>query len=242
MIAAAIAVLVQAAGGVGLSVPPPLPPDDVARSQAEAVVQALNSRLLASSSATATLADWCATHRLAADPRIRAEVDRNVHREPSSEQRARLGVAPDEPVAYRHVRLMCGNRLLSVAENWFVPGRLPSATVDLLARTDTPFGAAIRALAPSRRTISAETLWHPLALGRNSASAHDQAGEKRGGCEAVPVELIRHRALVLDRNGTPLAEVVETYRQGLMAFDVPWARVSAKRCADEEERTIRPRK
>lgn len=234
--------LMQGAGGVVPSVPPPIPPDVLARTQAEAIMQTLNGRLLASSSATATLADWCATHHLAADPRIRAVVDRNEHREPSMEQRARLGVGPDEPVAYRHVRLMCGDRLLSVAENWFVPGRLPAEATDVLARTDTPFGTAIRALSPSRRTISAELLWHPLAIGWESKPNPERGGGEEGPCEAVPAELIRHRALVLDKDGKALAEVVETYRRGLMEFDVPWTLVAAKRCAGDRARRIPLRK
>lgn len=239
MIPVAIALFAQAAGGGGASLPPPLPPDRRARTQAEEIVQALNNRLLAGSSATATLADWCAAHHLAADPRIRAEVDRNAHREPTPEQRTRLGIAPDEPVAYRHVRLMCGDRLLSVAENWFVPGRLPAGTVELLARTDTPFGTAVRPLGPWRKTISAELLWHPLGAAREGASARRQAGNGRDQCDAVPAELIRHRALVLDKDGVALAEVVETYRNGVIAADVPWAHAATKLCADGGRRTSR---
>jgi len=234
--------LLQGAGGVAPSVPPPLPPDVLARTQAEAIVQTLNGRLLASKSATATLADWCVTHRLAADPRIRADVDRGAHREPSVEQRARLGVGPDEPVAYRHVRLMCGDRLLSVAENWFVPGRLPTGAVDVLARTDTPFGTAIRTMAPSRKTTSVDLLWHPLTLGWESKPGRERADGKHGPCEVVPAELIRHRALVLDKDGRALAEVVETYRQGLMAFDVPWTLAAAKQCGKDRQRKIPKRK
>lgn len=237
MIAAAIAFLVQVAGGGGASLPPPLPPDRRARTQAEELVQGLNDRLLASSSATAALADWCAAHHLAADPRIRAEVDRNAHREPTPEQRIRLGVSQDEPVAYRHVRLMCGDRLLSVAENWFVPGRLPAGTVELLARTDTPFGTAVRPLGPWRKTISAELLWHPLAPGLDRARR--QGGKGRDRCDTVPAELIRHRALVLDKDGTALAEVVETYRNGVIAADVPWANAAARRCAGGGRRASR---
>lgn len=235
-------VLMQGAGGVVPSVPPPLPPDLLARTQAEVVVQTLNGRLLASSSATVMLADWCATHHLAADPRIRADVDRSARREPSMEQRARLGIGPDEPVAYRHVRLMCGDRLLSVAENWFVPGRLPAEVTDVLARTDKPFGTAIRALGPSRKTISVDVLWHPLTAGWEHDPTPERTGGEQGPCEAVPAELIRHRALVLDKDGRALAEVVETYRGGLMAFEVPWTLAAAKRCTGDRPRRIPLRK
>ena len=229
--AASAAALMMASGGAdGV---PPLPPSALAHAQAEALIETLNGRLLASNSATATLADWCAVHGLAADPHIRATLDRSEYRAPTDEQRARLQIGPDEPVGYRHVALMCGERTLSIAENWFVPGRLPADTVKLLAETDTPFGTAIRSMSPSRRTISAERLWRPLPEGWESPqhaprSATDQPAS--AACEPVPAELIRHRALVLDAQGMPLAEVAETYQRAMLDFPLPWASAAADSC------------
>ena len=60
MIKAAIMVLLQVS--LGLARPPALDIDGQARVE----VNALNGRLLASSSATQTLRLWCADHRLAA--------------------------------------------------------------------------------------------------------------------------------------------------------------------------------
>lgn len=206
-----------------------LPPDPLAHAQAEAIVATLDARLLASASATATLADWCGKHHLADKPLIRAERDRGAVVAPTAEQRARLGIGADEAVVYRRVRLMCGDHLLSEAENWFVPGRLDPAMVERLAATDTPFGTVIVPLKPQRRTISDERLWRPLPEGWE-AQPTSRSGQS-AGCEAIPAALFRHRALVLDGTGKPLAEVVETYQRDLLAFSVPWAARSARHCA-----------
>lgn len=219
--------VVAVAASAGLVAP--LPPDALSRSEAEALIEMLNGRLLASSSATATLTDWCAAHGLAEQPRIRAVLDRTRSVEASAELRARLGVGAEEPLVYRHVKLQCGDRVLSVAENWFVPARLDPETVRLLGETDIPFGAAIQGRSPSRRTVAAQILWHPLPEGREKSG---DTGRNAEECEPVPRDLIRHDVLVLDRNGVPLAEVVETYQRDLLAFAVPWSEASARECGN----------
>ena len=73
-----------------------------------------------------------------------------------------LGVPPGEPVRYRHVRLVCGDKLLSEADNWYVPARLTPEMNRLLDETDTPFGRVIRDLNFRRETLSARVLWQPL--------------------------------------------------------------------------------
>jgi chorismate-pyruvate lyase len=154
----------------------------------------LNARLLADPSATAVLQRWCAERRIADPATIRAEVERTTIVPPSAAQRARLRVDAKEPVGYRKVRLKCGSVVLSEAENWYVPARLTPEMRAQLAG-DTPFGTAIKPLAPHRRTLSAVFHWK----GRRSG------------------EVLRHRALVLAGSGEPLAEVVETYQAGIAA-------------------------
>ncbi|MES2445133.1 MAG: hypothetical protein V4574_20095 [Pseudomonadota bacterium] len=168
-----------------------------AAAQDQALVAELNRRLLAGPTATGVLAAWCAEHGLADPARIHAERVEGPAAEASPEQRARLQVAPGEPLGYRRVRLMCGSHLMSQAENWFVPARLTPAMRALLADTDTPFGTVIAPLGPTRRNLEAAMLW--------------QAGP-------MPSELLRHRALVLGADGRPLAEVVETYMDGVLDF------------------------
>ncbi|WP_066719365.1 chorismate--pyruvate lyase family protein [Sphingomonas pituitosa] len=140
---------------------------------------ALSRELLASPTATAVLERRCGAP-------VRAEVDRTVHKDPTPEQRMRLGVGPDERVVYRSVVLRCAGVAFSVAENWYVPSRLTPEMNAALEQGDTPFGAVIRPLHPHRKPLEQVT-----------------AG--------VAPYVLRHRALVLDGEGRVLAEVVENY-------------------------------
>ena len=68
-------------------------------------------------------------------------------------------------IRYRRVELHCGSRLLSEADNWYVPEQL-TATINSQLQTSTiPFGTAVRALRPYRRTFAVRILWSPLAAG-----------------------------------------------------------------------------
>ena len=166
-------------------------------------LDALNARLLAGASATRTLEDWCREHRLAADPRILAERVAGPDKPIAPVQRARLGIGAEEAVRYRHVRLRCGTRVLSEADNWYVPSRLTPAMNAALDGSDVPFGTVVAPLGISRRTFSVER-------------------PARSNGEAAPPWLLRHRAIVRDRAGRPIAEVAESYRPGL--FDDAAAR------------------
>ncbi len=157
----------------------------------------LDRRLLASTSATATLRQWCAEHGIA-DPAIHAELLKGPSRLATRRQRSELQVGPDEPLGYRHVRLSCAGHVLSDAENWYVPSRLTAPMNAALDSSDTPFGTAVAALHISRRTLGAEMLW-------------------RHGAKPPPY-LFRHRALVLDGNGRPIAAVIETYQRATVAL------------------------
>lgn len=152
----------------------------------------LNRRLLASPSATATLRQWCFDHGIA-DPVIHAELIKGPAPAATRRQRQELQVDADEPLGYRHVRLSCAGHVLSDAENWYVPSRLTATINATLDSTDTPFGTAVAPLHISRRTLGAEMLWRHAAR--------------------PPAQLFRHLALVLDGNGRPIAEVIETYQR-----------------------------
>lgn len=149
--------------------------------QADAVAL-LDAELSASSSATAVLEKRCGGP-------IRAVVDRGAWRDGVPGLRARLRVGKEEIVAYRSVKLMCGERVLSRAENWYLAERLTPEMNQALSG-DTPFGAVIGPLGPQRRILERQRL----------------SGEA----------VLRIRALVLDRDGRPLAEVVEHYQRALV--------------------------
>lgn len=190
------------------------------RTQALALVQGLNAEILASRSATATLERWCRDHALAPEPRVVAEVMAGAPPAPTAEQRRRLGADSGEVVRYRRVRLRCGEQVLSEAENWYLPGRLTPEMNRALETTDTPFGRVVAPLEPHRQTFAARLLWSPLPEGWERAA--DAAPPCRSaGPLAIPGALFEHGAVVVARDGRPIAEVHEVYQRGLLAFAPP---------------------
>lgn len=146
--------------------------------------------LAAHDSATAALREWCAAEGIADPSRIIAQpVSGTVAPEPPGLREA-LAIGPDEPVGYRHVRLVCGDTILSEAHNWYVPARLAPEMNAALTGTDTPFGAIAAPLHFRRER---------LAASRGEAD----------GCPAGTV--LFHRALLRLPDGLPLALLVECY-------------------------------
>src|SRR3984957_16663310 len=195
------------------------PDSFVARVEALALLQTLNAELLSHDSATATLEPGCDSHRLASPPRIVALRAPGAAQPPSAEQRRELGASADEPVRYRHVKLMCGMVLLSEADNWYLPDRLTPEMNRQLDSSDTPFGRVVQALHFQRHTISAQLLWWPLPEGWEMSSAATAAG----GELRMPAAVLQHRALLTLPDGTPFSEVVETYSGNVLAFPAPQA-------------------
>lgn len=195
----------------------PVWPDSyVTRLEALALIQTLNGNLLAGRSATLTLEKWCADHKLAADPKILAKLVRGKDKPASPETRQRLQVSAEEPVKYRYVQLTCGDRVLSEADNWYVPGRLTPEMNRILETTETPFGKAVQALGFYRQTFSAEVLWSPLPNGWEMGAG--DAPVKVEGNLAIPEHLIEHRAVLYSIERRPFSEVDEVYADDVLAF------------------------
>ncbi|GAB3052137.1 hypothetical protein [Stenotrophomonas tumulicola] len=183
--AAPVAAFAAAAG--------PAPPAAVQPQLARAEqAQALHARLLAGHSATATLEAWCAEHGLAAKARVRAVQVRDVQRDAPEEVRKALQVQADTPLRYRRVQLACGQRVLSEADNWYVPGLLTPAMNKVLDGSDEPFGRVVGPLGFQRQTLRDEAYWPPR-------------GE---GPKAVLLEV---HALLRDRDRHPFSYVIESY-------------------------------
>lgn len=217
LLAASLAL--SSAGGRALAQPQAVWPDAfLSRVEILALIQTLNASLLASRSATATLERWCADHGMAAAPRVIARRLAGVETPASEETRQRLGVAPSEPVKHRRVELSCGGHVLSEADNWYVPGRLPAEANRLLDATETPFGKAVAALQPFRRTIDMKMRWSPLAEGWELRREEAKA-PKDGGALDIPRELFEHRAILYAGDRQPLAELHETYRRDILDFE-----------------------
>jgi hypothetical protein len=196
------------------------PNDFVARVEASLLLQTLNADLLSHDSATLTLERWCADHRLASSPRIVAERVLGADKVPTEEQRRELRVAPTDPVRYRRVRLLCGNAVLSEADNWYVPGRLTPDMNKLLDTTDTPFGRAVQALHFQRHTLSAKVLRPFLPEGWEMSPVEPGEGDGKGELP-LPPQVLEHRAVLTLPDGTPFSEVVETYTCNVLAIPVP---------------------
>lgn len=192
------------------------PDTPLGRVEALAALQSLNVDLLAHDSATATLERWCASHRLAPQPKVLA---RRVRTEKPAPPEVRAALAADEatPLRYRRVQLTCGERILSEADNWYRPDKLTAEMNRTLDESDTPFGRAVGALNFKRRTISSDLLFKPLPDGWDVALK--LPGD--GGKLAVPPFVLQHRAVLSDASGTPFSVVVESYTDQVLGFEPP---------------------
>jgi hypothetical protein len=192
-----------------------------ARLEALALLQTLNAELLSHDSATQTLGQWCANHRLAAEPNIVAQRVHSAAPAVSAQLRRDLRVAAGDELRFRHVRLLCGSLVLSEADNWYVPGRLSAAMNAQLETSEVPFGVVVRELHFQRHTLAARLLWQPLAPGWEMAAARAPQAAASNGALTVPAAVLEHRALLALPDGTPISEVVETYSGNVLAFALP---------------------
>jgi hypothetical protein len=163
----------------------------------QALIASLQSRILAAHSATLALESWCADYKLAGDPHLVAERVSVADKPLTAAQRARLAIGPDEPVRYRRVRLACGDRVLSEADNWYVPARLTPEMNATLDGTRTPFGRVVRPLAPVRNTVEVRS-----PVRRPDPGPDDP--------------LFEVDAVLSTGAGQPFCEVIETYLGGAL--------------------------
>jgi hypothetical protein len=144
--------------------------------------------LAAHESATKALEAWCRAEGLASGQPIRAVVDQDAPRALPPEVAGLAGGG--ELTGYRHVRLTCGDAVLSQAHNWYAEGRLSEDMRRALASSDVPFGTAAA----------------PLGFTRRLLSSTRGAGE---GCPAGTV--LTQQAMLVLPDGATLALLVECY-------------------------------
>ena len=140
----------------------------------------LDARLAANPSATATLDAICNERRVA--PRVVARLSSEPPVPAPAEARAALG---DEPLRHRRVHLVCGDGVLSVADNWYRPSQLSAEMNQALEATDTPFGRTVAALNFTRRRLASTRTRGPYVL--------------------------EHRAVLVSAAGQPFSYVIERY-------------------------------
>lgn len=191
--------------------------DRLARVEVLAMLQTLNADLLSHDSATLTLERWCSDHHLAEPARISARRVRDEIKPVPAELRARLALDAGETLGYRHVQLMCGEHVLSEADNWYLPSRLTAEMNRQLDTTDEPFGKVVKPLGFQRRTLSAELLWSPLPSGWEVSAAIASREPLR-----IPGAVLSHEAVLYTSTQVPFSAVVETYTNQLFDFG-EWA-------------------
>jgi hypothetical protein len=197
----------------------PWPDTPQTRVEALAVLQTLNANLLSHDSATLTLDRWCADHHIAQPATVVAERVRGQDRPATADIRAALKVEADTPVAYRRVRLRCGDHVLSDADNWYVPARLTPDMNHALESSDVAFGRAVQALHFSRHTLAATLLWSPLPDGWEMAGLPGMP--LMPGTLAIPDHVLEHRAILTTPDGVPFSLVVESYTSAVLDFPPP---------------------
>lgn len=140
-------------------------------------------------SATEALEKWCTAHAIGTGP-VRASLIASAPTVEPGALAATLALGAGDAVTMRNVRLSCGDKVLSVAWNWYVPQRLTPEMNAQLATSDVPFGKVARDLGFWRETL----------------------GVVRGRAENCPEDTIStHRALLRLPDGRPLAYLVECY-------------------------------
>lgn len=158
-------------------------------------IASLRSRLLNGASATATLEQWCCETGLSMQPRLRA-LRVNLQCPAPDQVRQALRVAEGESVSYRRVQLICADRILSEADNWYLPALLTRPMNERLKNSDEPFGRVVDALGFQRETLGDQSYWPPL------------------GDAGVVLEV---HALLRDQRHRPFSYVVESYLRQLIS-------------------------
>jgi chorismate-pyruvate lyase len=171
-------------------------------------VQRLQTALQSRDSATETLRLWCADHHWAEPAQIRAVRDKAVDKPATPEVRNLLGAGAKTPVRYRRVKLMCGDKVLSEADNWYLPGKLTAEMNKALDESETPFGVVVKPLNFTRRAVDSRILVHPF-----DEPPEAPAPTKPGEIPQLPLPdtVIQNTAVLLAGDGAPFSVVVESY-------------------------------
>ncbi|KAA1184841.1 hypothetical protein FP026_05585 [Rhizobium tropici] len=216
---AAIVLGIQTAAAQEMSSPAQWPDTPTSRLEALAILQTLNADLLSNASATLTLDRWCAAHKLAPEgSKIVAQRVLGQDKAADAPIRELLAAGPNEPIAYRRVRLACGDRILSEADNWYVPSRLTAEMNKALNTSDIAFGRAVQALHFTRTNLSAKLLWSPLPEGWETGANLPASGTAP---LVPPPFLLEHHAVLKLPDGTPFSALVESYTNRVLDFPAP---------------------
>jgi hypothetical protein len=191
------------------------PDTPLARTQVLTLLENLNFELLNHPSATLTLERWCSVRDLAPEAKVVAHRVTGQDKPLPAGAREQLGIGSNEPVRYRRVQLACGDRVLSDADNWYVPSRLTAEMNHQLDSSDVPFGKVVQSLNFHRQTLTAQLLWSPLPADWKKG---DPITAATGKPLQIPAHVLQHRALLYTQDNQPFSLVLETYTGDVLAF------------------------
>ena len=158
-----------------------------------ALLRRFHAALIGCDSATLLLRQWGEAHWPdQAGPVLARPLGGNPRAAPPLVPRS-LGAGA---LAFRHVALWCGERLVARAAHWYRPDLLTDAMNRALLETDTPFGAVVTAMGFRRRTLETRALF--------------EEGTK------IPAEVIFHQAVLESREGRAFSLVEEHFTDRIL--------------------------
>ena len=172
----------------------------------------LKDFLQSRATATAALMAWCRERRPDDAETLSLAVLCDCAADPADYD-GPLRLAARETLQYRRVRLAWGEQVISEAENFYVPQRLPEAMRAALHQGAKPFGAVVAELSPQRTTLALLTI-DDLAKG-GAAAARCRAQLADGGFDPAEAYAL-HLTALMSAGGVELAELREHYRRELL--------------------------
>lgn len=173
---------------------------DTAAAKRRRAIEVLSDRILASRLATVALQGWCRECGLAdGPPSVRLAAGASPEPLDADSLRALGGDAAG--TAFRRVEIRIGGLAVADAHNWYFPDRLTAEMRERLT-TDCPFGEAVEALQPRRRTVLVRRAGPEVLVDAPPA--------------ARPSHVLEHRAVMELADGTPIALVHERFRAVLV--------------------------
>lgn len=164
------------------------------------LMRTLSDRILSANSVTYELERWCRERGISRG-RMIANCDRDAEIEfLDSESLKALHSYPQAKSEFRRIQLETDGIVVLDALNWYFPAHLTPEICETLRNTDVPFGHAIKALRPTRRTF-----WVRQCTPEQMAATRDPA--------AIAFE---HHAIVLREDGVPVSVVHERFRTVLI--------------------------
>ena len=161
-----------------------------------ATLSQFEAALATQDSATAALIRWCDARGIADPADVRALPVAGERSAVPPKIRELLQAAPEEALGYRHVRLTCGDIVLSEAHNWYVPGRLTPEMNSTLEASNMPFGRVVAPLGFTRKRL----------------------GSIRGATPGCPEgTVLSHRAVLKLPDGKPISALIECYTAANLA-------------------------